>query len=182
MGGWRITPSPQALAVAHGAESRETYATTGPRMLVRFFGGFDFEDADAVTRSPAIAGYGKGVPMGGNLGAAQPGKSPTFLVAALKDPIGANLDRYQIVKGWVDANGEMQEKAYDVAWSGVRKPGADGKLPPVGNTVDVANATWTNTIGAPELIAVWMPISIPSNEHSIRPYSDRATPCDAGVL
>ena len=83
------------------------------------------------------------------------GKAPTFLVAALKDPIGANLDRYQIVKGWVDAKGEMQEKVYDVAWSGDRKPGADGKVPPVGSTVDVANATWTNTIGAPELIAVW---------------------------
>ena len=73
----------------------------------------------------------------------------------LKDPIGANLDRYQIVKGWMDAAGELHEKVYDVVWSGDRKPGADGKLPPVGNTVDVANATWTNTIGAPELITVW---------------------------
>jgi hypothetical protein len=142
-------------ALFDAMERRETYATTGPRMLVRFFGGFDFEDADAATRSPAVAGYGKGVPMGGDLGAAQVGKSPTFLVAALKDPIGANLDRYQIIKGWVDAKGEVQEKVYDVAWSGARKPGADGKLPPVGNTVDVANANWTNTIGAPELIAVW---------------------------
>ena len=88
-------------------------------------------------------------------GRAPAGKAPTFLVAALKDPIGANLDRYQIVKGWLDAAGEVHEKVYDVAWSGDRKPGADGKLPPVGNTVDVANATWTNTIGAPELIAVW---------------------------
>ena len=136
-------------------ERRETYATTGPRMLVRFFGSFDFEDADAKTRSPAVIGYGKGVPMGGDLGAAPAGKAPTFLVAALKDPIGANLDRYQVVKGWVDGKGDMQEKVYDVAWSGDRKPGADGKLPPVGNTVDVANATWTNTIGTPELIAVW---------------------------
>ena len=83
------------------------------------------------------------------------GKAPTFLVAALKDPIGANLDRYQIVKGWLDAEGEVHEQVYDVAWSGDREPGADGKLPPVGDTVDVANATWTNTIGAPELIAVW---------------------------
>ena len=93
--------------------------------------------------------------MGGDLGGAPPGKAPTFLVAALKDPIGANLDRYQIVKGWLDADGKLQEKIYDVAWSGIAKPGADGKLPPVGNTVDVANATWTNTIGAPELITVW---------------------------
>ena len=93
--------------------------------------------------------------MGADLGPAPAGKAPTFLVAALKDPIGANLDRYQIVKGWVDANGDMQEKVYDVVWSGDRKPDADGKVPPVGSTVDVANATWTNTIGAPELIGVW---------------------------
>ena len=134
---------------------RETYATTGPRMGVRFFGGFDFEPADAHSRSPARAGYAKGVPMGGTLGPAPAGKAPTFLVAALKDPIGANLDRYQIVKGWVDADGEAHEKVYDVAWSGDRRPGSDGKVPPVGSTVDVASATWTNTIGAPELIAVW---------------------------
>ncbi|NEJ17158.1 DUF3604 domain-containing protein [Rhizobium leguminosarum] len=134
---------------------RETYATTGPRMTVRFFGGYDFADADANTRSPAIAGYTKGVPMGGDLGHAPTGKTPAFLVAALKDPIGANLDRYQIVKGWLDAAGEVHEKVYDVAWSGDRKPDTGGKLPPVGNTVDVPNATWSNTIGAPELISVW---------------------------
>jgi hypothetical protein len=93
--------------------------------------------------------------MGGDLSQAAAGKVPTFLVAALRDPIGANLDRIQIVKGWMDAKGQLQEKVYDVVWSGGRKPGADGKLPPVGNTVDVANATWTNTIGAPELITVW---------------------------
>jgi hypothetical protein len=136
-------------------QRRETYATTGPRMLVRLFGGFDFVAADANTRSPAIVGYTKGVPMGGDLGPAPEGKAPTFLVAALKDPIGANLDRYQIVKGWLDASGEVHEQVYDIAWSGDRKPAADGKLPAVGSTVDVANATWTNTIGAPELIAVW---------------------------
>ena len=93
--------------------------------------------------------------MGGDLRAAPAGKAPTFLVAALKDPIGANLDRIQIVKGWLDAKGELNEKVYDVVWGGDRKPDADGKLPSVGNTVDVANATWTNTIGAPELITVW---------------------------
>jgi hypothetical protein len=136
-------------------ERRETYATTGPRMAVRLFGGWEFTADDANTRSPAIAGYTKGVPMGGDLLAAPEGKAPTFLVAALKDPIGANLDRYQIVKGWLDASGEVHEKVYDVAWSGDRKPGADGKLPTVGSTVDVGNATWTNTIGAPELVAVW---------------------------
>jgi hypothetical protein len=134
---------------------RETYATTGSRMLVRFFGGWDFTPADALSRLPANAGYTKGVPMGGDLPKGPAGKAPTFLVAALKDPLSGNLDRMQIVKGWMDAAGERHEKVYDVAWSGARKPGADGKLPPVGNTVDVANATWTNTIGAPELITVW---------------------------
>ena len=136
-------------------ERREVYATTGTRMAVRLFGGYEFTEADAKSRNPAIAGYGKGVPMGGDLGASPEGKAPTFLVAALKDPIGANLDRYQIVKGWMDEKGETHEKVYDVVWSGDRKPGADGKVPAVGNTVDVANATWSNTIGSPELIAVW---------------------------
>ena len=136
---------------------RETYATTGSRMIVRFFGGFDFEEADARNRLPAQIGYTKGVPMGGDLNDAPKGKAPSFLVAALKDPIGANLDRIQIVKGWVDAKGKVQEKVYDVVWGDAdkRKPSADGKLPAVGSTVDVASATWTNTIGDPELITVW---------------------------
>jgi hypothetical protein len=126
-------------------------------MVVRFFGGFDFRPGDANTRSPAVVGYARGVPMGGDLTAAPSGKAPGFLVAALKDPIGANLDRIQIVKGWQDANGALQEKVYDVAWSDARtrKPDASGKLQAVGDTVDVANATWTNTIGDPELITVW---------------------------
>jgi hypothetical protein len=92
--------------------------------------------------------------MGGDLRKAPNGKAPTFLVGALRDPIGANLDRIQIVKGWMDKNGALHEKVYDVAWSGDRKPGSDGKLPAVGNTVDVANATWTNTIGSSELLTV----------------------------
>ena len=123
--------------------------------MVRFFGGWDFTAADAHSRLPANVGYEKGVPMGGDLSAAPEGKAPTFLVAALKDPYSGNLDRVQVVKGWVDAKGERHEKLYDVAWSGDRTPGASGKLPAVGNTVDVANATWTNTIGAAELITVW---------------------------
>jgi hypothetical protein len=136
-------------------QRKETYSTTGTRMVVRFFGGWDFEPRDAHNRIPARVGYAKGVPMGGDLTNAPPGKAPTFLVAALKDPIGASLDRVQIVKGWLDKDGKLHEKVHDVAWSGTRQPDATGKLPPVGSTVDVANATWTNTIGAPELIAVW---------------------------
>jgi len=124
-------------------------------MTVRFFGGWEFDDADASSRLPAGIGYAKGVPMGGDLRTAPDGKSPSFLVAAMKDPYRGNLDRIQIVKGWLDAEGGLHEKVYDVAWSDDRQPGADGKLPAVGNTVDVANATWTNTIGEPELIAVW---------------------------
>lgn len=144
-------------ALFDAMKRRETYATTGPRMVVRFFGGWDFSAADAHGRMPAETGYTKGVPMGGDLRTAPAGKSPTFLVAAMKDPLGANLDRIQVVKGWIDAAGKRQEKVFDVAWGDAhaRKPGADGKLPPVGNTVDVAAATWTNTIGDPELITVW---------------------------
>lgn len=145
-------------AIFDAMQRRETYATTGPRMIVRFFGGFDFETKDANTREPAAAGYGKGVPMGGDLRAAPSGKAPTFLVAALKDPIGANLDRIQVVKGWLDAKGAVHEKVYDVAWGDTdrRKPDpSTGKVPPVGSTVDVANATWTNSIGASELVTVW---------------------------
>ena len=142
-------------SIFEAMERKETYATTGPRMTVRFFGGWDFVPADAANRLPADVGYAKGVPMGGDLRAAPAGKSPTFLVGAMKDPLSGNLDRVQIVKGWIDAKGARQEKVYDVAWSDSRKPGADGKLPAVGNTVDVSNATWTNSIGASELITVW---------------------------
>jgi hypothetical protein len=134
---------------------KETYATTGTRMLVRFFGGWDFSADDLRNRQPAFIGYEKGVPMGGDLKSAPSGKAPSFMVIALRDPIGANLDRIQVVKGWMDDSGELQEKVYDVVWSDNRQPGADGKLPPVGNTVDLEAASWTNTIGASELATVW---------------------------
>jgi hypothetical protein len=154
-GVWATDNTREALWDA--MKRREVYATTGSRMLVRFWGAWDFEAADANSRLPAEAGYGKGVPMGGELRAAPAGTAPSFLVAALKDPYSGNLDRIQIVKGWLDATGKTHEKVYDVVWGDAdrRRPGPDGKLPPVGNTVDVANATWANTIGDPELIAVW---------------------------
>ena len=161
---WQVTSSGYAVVWAEentrhsiydAMARKETYATTGSRLVVRFFGGWDFEKADASSREPAVIGYRKGVPMGGDLFEAPAGKAPTFLAAAMKDPLSGNLDRIQIIKGWLDAKGDVQEKVYDVAWSGDRKPDAKGKLPSVGNTVDVANATWTNTIGASELITVW---------------------------
>jgi len=152
---WATENTREALFDA--MERRETYATTGPRMIVRFFGGWEFAPQDAHNRLPATIGYTKGVPMGGDLRNIPSGKAPTFLVAALKDPIGANLDRIQIIKGWLDGKGQVHEKVYDVVWGDAdkRKPGADGKLPAVGSSVDVENATWTNTIGDPELITVW---------------------------
>lgn len=144
-------------ALFDAMERRETYATTGTRMVVRFFGGWEFTEADAGNRLPANVGYSKGVPMGGDLRGAPEGAAPSFLVAALRDPIGANLDRIQIVKGWLDEDGNPQERVYDVVWGDAdrRQPDADGRLPAVGSTVDVASATWTNTIGDPELITVW---------------------------
>ena len=142
-------------ALFDAMQRKETYATTGPRMMVRFFGGWDFAAADAETRNPGQVGYTKGVPMGGDLSKAAAGKAPSFLVGALKDPIGANLDRIQIIKGWV-AGGEVQERIYDVVVSDDRAIGDDGRCSEaVGSTVDLDNATWTNTIGDPELITVW---------------------------
>ena len=134
---------------------REVYATTGPRMQVRLFGGWDF-DAGDLKNDWVKSGYARGVPMGGDLNAGHTG-APSFIVSALKDPIGANLDRAQIIKGWVDKAGKLHEQVFDVAWSNpaTRIKDAKGKVPAVGDTVDIATATYKNSIGAPELQTVW---------------------------
>jgi hypothetical protein len=162
--GWEMTAAGYTAVWATGntraelwdaMKRKETYSTSGPHMTVRFFGGYEFTKDD-VSRSPAVAGYAKGVPMGADLPAAPAGKAPTFLVAAMKDPKTGNLDRIQIIKGWVDKSGKPQEKIFDVVWGDAsRRKIVGGKLTPVGSTVDVARATWTNTIGDPELITVW---------------------------
>jgi hypothetical protein len=139
-------------AIWDAMAARETFVTSGTRIKARLFGGADLP-APADGRTLAEQGYKSGVPMGGTLKSLA--KAPTFTVWAAKDPNGANLDRIQIVKGWVDAKGEPQDKVFDVVWSGSRKPGKDGKLPPVGNTVDTKKATYTNSIGAVELIGSW---------------------------
>jgi hypothetical protein len=143
-------------ALFDAMKRREVYATSGPRIRLRFFGGWDFSKDDEERRDLALIGYAKGVPMGSDLAKApQSAKAPSFLVYALRDPTGANLDRIQIIKGWLDKDGKAQEKVYDIAWSDNRKLGADGKLLPVGDTVDLSIPSWTNTIGAAELGAVW---------------------------
>jgi hypothetical protein len=138
-------------------QRRETYATTGPRMTVRVFGGWDFKAGDDKRSDYVDLGYAKGVPMGGDLRPAEHGKSPSFIVTALSDPMGAHLDRVQMIKGWRDRKGNLHEKVHDIAWSDAktRKPNRKGKLPPVGNTVNVPEATWTNSIGDAQLTTVW---------------------------
>ena len=150
---WATQNTREAIFAAF--KRKEVYATTGTRIALRFFGGFSFQPADAKARDIASVGYRKGIPMGGDLTNAPAGKAPTFLIWAVKDPLSGNLDRVQVIKGWVDAAGKSQQKIYDVAWSGGRKRDAKGKLPPVGNTVDISTATYTNSIGATQLATVW---------------------------
>lgn len=142
-------------AIFDAFKRRETYATTGPRMTVRTFGGWNYDAADAEATDIASVGYAGGVPMGGDLAAAPAGQSFQMLIRATKDPLDANLDRVQVIKGWVDAEGTSHEKVYDVAWSDNRVPGADGKLPPVGNTVNLSTGAVENSIGAAEFSTLW---------------------------
>jgi hypothetical protein len=138
-------------------QNKESYATTGTRITVRFFGGWEYQEGDIYQADMAEIGYQKGVPMGGDLiNPGSAGKSPVFMVAAMKDPNAANLDRVQIVKGWVDSKGERNERIYDVAVSDGRKIDANGRCEtPVGDTVDIEAATYSNSIGDAELRAVW---------------------------
>ena len=144
---------------------REVYATTGPRMQVRFFGGFDFTADDIADL--VKTGYKKGVPMGGDLSGGD-GEAPQFLISALMDPESASLDRIQVIKGWVDASGKSQEKIYNVSWSDAdaRKLGRDGKLTPVPNTVDLTKGTWDNATGAPELVTFWQDPDFDASENA----------------
>jgi len=137
-------------------QRREVYATTGPRIQLRFFAGWGFEATDAGSPELATLGYAGGVPMGGELNGPshQPG-GIRLLISAMKDPKSANLDRLQVIKGWVDANGSSREKVFDVAWSGGRRALPDGSLADVGSTVDLTTGSYTNTIGAAQLATVW---------------------------
>ena len=162
--GWTMSASGMAAvwaeentreAIVDAMRRREVYATTGPRLRVRFFGGWAYDQADLDAEDLAEAGYAKGVPMGGELTAPPGTDGPNFMVVALKEPGGANLDRVQIVKAWLNVDGQAEERVYDVVWSDGRLPGEDGGLPPVGNTVDLKTARYTNDIGAVELAAIW---------------------------
>ena len=150
---WAAENTRQALFAA--MRRKEVYASTGPRLTVRFFGGWDYSATDAGRPDLARVGYAKGVPMGGDLAQAPRGKAPSFLIRAVKDPSGANLDRVQVIKGWRDGDGELRERIYNVALSDGRRENDNGEVEAVGSTVDVGDASYTNSIGDPELAVVW---------------------------
>ncbi len=142
---------------------KETYGTTGTRIKLRFFGGYNFSNSDLEGEDYAMKAYEKGVTMGGNLAHSE--KAPQFLIHAVKDPNWANLDRIQVIKGWIE-NGKGKEKIYDVEWAGDRKIDNDGKLPSVGNTVDLKTGKYANTIGAIELKTVWTDPEFDPNQNA----------------
>jgi Protein of unknown function (DUF3604) len=152
-GAWATENTRQSIFEAF--KRKEVYATTGTRIALRVFGGYGFKKSDSDAKDIAAVGYKNGVPMGGDLTNAPKGKVPELLIWAAKDPLSGNLDRAQVIKGWVDESGVAKQKVYDVAWSGDRQRGPDGKVPAVGNTVDVKTAEYTNTIGAVQLSTVW---------------------------
>ena len=160
---WATANTREALFDA--MRRKEVYATTGTRMTVRVFASWDFEAEEVQRPDFAEAGYARGVPMGGDLSAAPAGASPRFMIRALRDPDGANLDRIQIVKGWMEADGTLREKVYDVAWSDDREPGRDGKLPPVGSTVEAAS--FTNSIGDALLMGYWQDPDFDPDERAV---------------
>jgi len=146
---------------------KETYGTTGPRMTVRFFGGWDYNKQDLQANDPAKVGYAKGVPMGGDLVKQKSNKAPTFMIYAMRDPKSAYLDRIQVIKGWLDTSGKLHERVYDVAVSDGRKIDKNGRTKKaVGNTVDLNTATWTNSIGDAQLSTVWTDPDFDKNESS----------------
>lgn len=151
---WSTDNTRQAIVAA--MKRRETYATTGPRIQVRLFAGWDFAEEDAQSPEIASIGYAGGVPMGGELSDAPTGAAPRFLIRASRGPIAHNLDRIQVIKGWTDSSGEAQEKIFNVAWSDDRQLDSEGKLPAVGSTVNLRTGKTENSIGTAELATLWI--------------------------
>ena len=153
-GVWATENTREAITAAF--KRKEVYATSGTRIVLQVFGGFSFAAGDAERGDIASLGYREGVPMGGDLSAAPRNRAPGLLISARKDPIGANLDRVQVVKGWLAADGTSRERVFNVAWAGDNRRRADGSLGPVGNTVDLASGSYENSIGSPSLAVLWV--------------------------